>query len=1240
MSLTDGATHIKLRVAGNDKEMLMPTGVRRYRSYGPPPLLPDPETLPFPGALVRTCRDCNLGEKCRAPVPGENINPEVDAMLVGQGPGKNEDIQGRPFVGAAGEYLDSLLFQARIPRDTVAITNLVKCLTPGNRQPSPLEIRTCSKWLDLEVDTVDPYIIVTMGAPATAHFLGLGAGSMEQLNGKPIPLGGRVILPMYHPAAALHDTSKLRQCSEAFQVLRELVNGSTWRAFHVRDEYPNPEYRVADTPGLLRRVRDETRDSGEFGLDTEQCRGDPWSYQVSAYPGTGWFVPIKGGHKGRVNFADWPATAIVHNYLYDIQYIKLRDHDFVDSMVLAYLVGEVQGLKELGRRLCGVPMSSYREIVRLGQQKLSMEYLFKALEQEWPDPPLIEETKWDNKKGEIVTRQKKPWHISRKMNKMLNDMEDNYDLDLWTRWRSIPAEERVVVESVLGAMPESSLADIDRDEAVFYSVRDSDVTLRIYHKLMQIIDKLGLNFVQYTDLGILPMVNDMMANGMAVDLDHYRRLSGEYDHRLRLKAAELAAMVGHSFNPASSQQVATVIYDELGFKPTKFTATGLISTDDAELKKTSHPVAEGVIRYRGIQKLKGTYADALIEWAVPDQLGVPRVHTTLKTTRVETGRLSSSDPNQQNIPTRSKEARAIKNGFIAPTGKRLLEGDLAQIEQRVQAHLANCRGLIELFNRSGDEGDPHTVTASKIFGVPIEEAKRDKYRRPAKCFHPDTEVLTPRGWTRIVDLRRGDKVMQAIPGDYGRVSMEWVVPTEVFTTHHSSGRLVHLKNYGMNLRVTPDHRMLAWQTKKHRVVSPYEINKQRYWANAGVYSGGIEVDERILRLAVATEADGSFSWRKIRFGFYNSKKIRRLNDLAGNDVVSSVCSNGGNRPVHAMCLSRELSSQVRELLDVNKSFPWWWLELTPRLRSVVLDELKNWDGGVYKWGNETIYSSGNGKSKDVIQAIAAITERKTSQIHTESHSRGKTYPICEVTVKDHALTRGENLTVTEYDYTGEVACLLVPSTFVLVRDGGIPVITGQTMGFGIIYMIGAYGLSTQINEYIADLKMEGEPVEIEPWDEERCAEFIGEYYKLYPEIRVYQRTQLAHARRRGYVQDMFGRVRYIPEVSCPIRSIQEAGARMAANFAVTASAQNIIKMAMVEIWDGLPGTPWEGAKTVMQIHDSLLFEIPDDEDFVHGFLPWVRGIMTGVAKLAVPIEVDFKMGKRWGSMEKYTLTEE
>ena len=130
-----------------------------------------------------------------------------------------------------------------------------------------------------------------------------------------------------------------------------------------------------------------------------------------------------------------------------------------------------------------------------------------------------------------------------------------------------------------------------------------------------------------------------------------------------------------------------------------------------------------------MNKLKGTYADALVEQAVPDKDGAMRIHTTLKTTRTETGRLASSNPNLQNIPVRSAEGKSIKRGFVAPAGWILAEGDYKQIEMVVQAHMADCKGLIDLFLRGGD---PHTETAARIFGVPLDVAAQDRYRYPTK----------------------------------------------------------------------------------------------------------------------------------------------------------------------------------------------------------------------------------------------------------------------------------------------------------------------------------------------------------------------------------------------------------------------------------------------------------------------------------------------------------------------------
>lgn len=587
---------------------------RYYRQLQP---LPDPSTLPFPGNLIRQCSDCDLRGNCTAPVPGEAIEPHL-VMFVGEAPGAEEDEWGyRPFVGRAGQQFDSLLAQVGIPRGTVAVSNICHCRPHAGRKnipPTPSQTKACRKWLDLELSIVRPSIVVAMGAPAIRWFLGDDAGTVEHLHGHPIEKEGRVILPVYHPAAALRNTSLLRHLTDDFQVLCGLVKGQEAGDFTAKDEFPNPVYRVADSAEKLLKMDSQITGCSAYGVDTELWHRNTelWSVQISTEPGTGWFVPIKPGSR-YVDLRRYPSTAVVHNYLFDADWLGIRDDRFADTMVMAYLTGQVQGLKELAYRLLGVQMRTYSEMVRPGQRKLSVDYLTEAAKREWPDPVGIEETKWDNKQGKIVTKLKKPWHISRKISGILADTVDSLDADPYQRWRDIDEQERQVVEAVLGPMPESSLADIPFDDAVRYACRDADVTLRVYLKLRKMITNLGLDFILSIDTGVLPMVHAMMKNGMAVDLDYLRGLSSEFQERMEQTATQAADIVGHPFNPASSAQVAAVVYGELGFTPTRRTPlTQSPSTDDKELKKINHPVIPPILKYRQLGKLKGTYSDNIV----------------------------------------------------------------------------------------------------------------------------------------------------------------------------------------------------------------------------------------------------------------------------------------------------------------------------------------------------------------------------------------------------------------------------------------------------------------------------------------------------------------------------------------------------------------------------------------------------------------------------------------------------
>ena len=185
---------------------------------------------------VHACSDCRLAQGRTLAVPGEG--PEsADMMFIGEGPGYNEDQQGRPFVGAAGQFLEQLLASIGLTREKVFITNMVKCRPPNNRDPYPGEISACSKYLDRQIELVRPKVIVTLGRHSLAKFL--PGETISKVRGKQRRLGSFILYPMYHPAAALHQQSLRRIIEEDFKAIPALLA-----------ERPSPQREEPDTKQL------------------------------------------------------------------------------------------------------------------------------------------------------------------------------------------------------------------------------------------------------------------------------------------------------------------------------------------------------------------------------------------------------------------------------------------------------------------------------------------------------------------------------------------------------------------------------------------------------------------------------------------------------------------------------------------------------------------------------------------------------------------------------------------------------------------------------------------------------------------------------------------------------------------------------------------------------------------------------------------------------------------------------
>lgn len=169
---------------------------------------------------VRGCQLCPLAKTRTKAVPGEGPF-DAEIMFIGEAPGMNEDRQGRPFVGAAGQFLEELLAEAGLKRNQVYICNVLKCRPPGNRDPLPTEIETCRDYLDEQIDLVDPLVIVTLGRFSMARYF--PGQTISRIHGRPKESAGCFYVPMFHPAAALHQQSLRATIIEDFRKLPDIV---------------------------------------------------------------------------------------------------------------------------------------------------------------------------------------------------------------------------------------------------------------------------------------------------------------------------------------------------------------------------------------------------------------------------------------------------------------------------------------------------------------------------------------------------------------------------------------------------------------------------------------------------------------------------------------------------------------------------------------------------------------------------------------------------------------------------------------------------------------------------------------------------------------------------------------------------------------------------------------------------------------------------------------------------------
>jgi len=313
----------------------------------------------------------------------------------------------------------------------------------------------------------------------------------------------------------------------------------------------------------------------------------------------------------------------------------------------------------------------------------------------------------------------------------LNSVGDKHDMDsLAARWLN---HKTVTFEEIAGkGKNQLTFNQIALEQAAHYAAEDADVTLQLHLQMWPKLEQEAgpKQVFEAIEMPLVTVISRVERNGVLIDQNILAKHSQELTTRLAELEQKAHELAGEPFNLSSTKQLQTILFEKQGIKPTKKTPGGAPSTSEEVLAELAldYPLPKVILEHRGLSKLKSTYTDKLPQMINPI---TGRVHTSYHQAVTATGRLSSTDPNLQNIPVRNEEGRRIRQAFIAGADKRIVAADYSQIELRIMAHLSQDKGLLDAFAQGEDI---HRATASEVFGVALSKVSGAQ-RRSAKAIN-------------------------------------------------------------------------------------------------------------------------------------------------------------------------------------------------------------------------------------------------------------------------------------------------------------------------------------------------------------------------------------------------------------------------------------------------------------------------------------------------------------------------
>jgi uracil-DNA glycosylase family 4 len=691
---------------------------------------------------IKACEMCHLHLGCKAPVAGSG-DPKARILLVGEYSSPYDDRSGVPFSGgpAAQVLWNTLEKRTGLTQGDVWVTNLVKCTPPlrelekgeKTRRPLKSEIEACADWLTAEIYTLMPDLVVALGDTACEELIP-GFQSLRIQHGKVWP-GNRMVnvFACTSPQMAALSADALTSFHLDMKALREVLEGGLIKP--VVDLAGEPSYL---TCGVL---PPRFSGMGPIAIDTEAATDDesgdrlgnvPWSAQFSERYNTAWWVTpdVVTALRGLTH-----TDLIIHNAMYDIPMLKKMGLDLThspyvqDSMIAAQILQtEPAGLKALALRHCGMKMRDYTEVVQPAQERLATDYLCKVVSQGAA-------LGFKQKKTFLVqdpeTGEEKPYNPQNPVRAalgLLKSMDKDPTVDPIARWGEVARKDEV--EAVLGRMPQASLADVPFREALHYSCRDADASLRVWPFLKAELERMELWDVYRMDMDALPLTLMMEEAGMGISLELLDEAEALFLQELETLNGYIDEVVGRPINPASPKQVAWLLFEKLKFPKNKKRGKETSTNDKLiEMHKNRHPVVGWIQSWREAKKLLSSYIYPIRAKVKKARDG--RLHARLKQVGTPTGRMTANDPNVLAIPARSAWGKKIKKAFVARPDCVIVNADFSQVELRIFAHETQEPSLIQDYLVGSDL---HRRTAALMYGVPQEKVT-DEQRSHGKTVN-------------------------------------------------------------------------------------------------------------------------------------------------------------------------------------------------------------------------------------------------------------------------------------------------------------------------------------------------------------------------------------------------------------------------------------------------------------------------------------------------------------------------